>query len=260
MSGVATAAVVGGGIQAFGANKAAGAQAGAADDAARAQKPYQKAGLAGLNQLNAMMGIESTMQEKNDWMNEWKNANKETLKGMKKPEKQAALKSYVDQKLAERKANSNYGFLNQRFGADQFVKDPGYDFRLQQGTNTLQNSLAARGGLFSGAAGKALTQYGQDYGSNEYQNAYSRFTGDQTNMYNRAANMAGMGQTANANAADYNMQGANARAAGYQGMASGFGNALGGGISGASSYWGNQASGNPINVSAKNTTGLFPVQ
>lgn len=43
---------------------------------------------------------------------------------------------------------------------------PGYQFQLQQGTQAAQRNLAAMGLLNSGAAGKALTQYGQGLAQN----------------------------------------------------------------------------------------------
>lgn len=54
------------------------------------------------------------------------------------------------------------------------ASDPGYQFRLKQGTEALEGSAAARGGLFSGQTGKDLQQYGQDLASQEYQNAFAR--------------------------------------------------------------------------------------
>lgn len=95
-----------------------------------------------------------------------------------------------------------------KFALSDFTADPGYDFRLNQGISALDRSAAARGGLFSGAQGKALARYGQDYGSNEYQNAYNRYQNEyqnnfnryqtnQNNQYNRLASLAGLGQTAN---------------------------------------------------------------
>ena len=52
--------------------------------------------------------------------------------------------------------------------------DPGYQFRLQQGQQALDASAAARGTLRGGAQMKALTDYGQQAGSQEYANAYNR--------------------------------------------------------------------------------------
>lgn len=63
------------------------------------------------------------------------------------------------------------------------TNDPGYAFRLQQGQQALQRGAAAGGGAFSGGTLAALTRYGQDYASNEYQNVYNRaLTGYQTNF------------------------------------------------------------------------------
>jgi len=74
--------------------------------------------------------------------------------------------------------------LNQP-GADVnkfLTMDPGYAFRLGEGTKALERSAAARGGLLSGGTGKALTRYGQEFGSQEF-----------TNAYNRLANLANLG-------------------------------------------------------------------
>jgi len=87
-----------------------------------------------------------------------------------------------------------YGSLNQRFTPGDLQNDPGYQFELAQGTKTLQNSAAARGGLYSGATLKALTQYGNDYAGTKYNEAYNRFNQDQNTTYNRLASQAGLGQ------------------------------------------------------------------
>jgi len=81
-------------------------------------------------------------------------------------------------------------------------QDPGYAFRLSEGQKALDRSAAARGGLISGGAMKAAQRFGQDLGSQEYQNAYNRaLTGYNADVaretlgYNRLASMAGLGQT-----------------------------------------------------------------
>jgi len=91
-----------------------------------------------------------------------------------------------------------FSFTNQ-----QMYQDPGYAFRLSEGQKALDRSAAARGGLISGSALKAAQRYGQDMGSQEYQNAYNRaLTGYNTDvsrenqLYNRQAALAGIGQTA----------------------------------------------------------------
>lgn len=52
---------------------------------------------------------------------------------------------------------------------------PGYDFRLKQGADVLTNNALARGDFFSGNTGKALTEYGQNFATNELDNALSRY-------------------------------------------------------------------------------------
>jgi len=60
---------------------------------------------------------------------------------------------------------------------DAYQQTPGYDFRMQEGLKAVQASAAAKGNLFSGATGKALTRYGQDYGTSEYDNYLNRLRG-----------------------------------------------------------------------------------
>ena len=126
------------------------------------------------------------------------------------------------------------------FGMDQYKADPGYAFRLGEGQKALDRQAAARGGLISGGALKAATRYGQDMGSQEYQNAFNRYQTERAAMLNPLQSLAGVGQTTaatlgnagqsyGAGAGEAYMGGANARASGYVGGA----NAL---TSGLSSY------------------------
>lgn len=140
------------------------------------------------------------------------------------------------------------GSLMQSFDASKMMDDPGYAFRMGEGMKGVENSAAARGGLLSGAALKAIQKYGQDYASNEYGAAYNRFNADQTNKYNRLAGLVntGMGATnqiGNAaqnygqSVASTNAALGNAQAAGAIGTA----NAITSGISGGiNAYQNNQ--------------------
>lgn len=83
----------------------------------------------------------------------------------------------------------------QKFGMDQFQADPGYGFRLSEGQKALDRQAAARGGLISGAALKAATRYGQEMGSQEYQNAFNRYQAERAAQLNPLQSMAGLGQT-----------------------------------------------------------------
>ena len=83
----------------------------------------------------------------------------------------------------------------QNFGMNQFQADPGYAFRLAEGQKALERSAAARGGLLSGATGKALTRYGQEMGSQEYQNAFNRYQAERQARLGPLQSLAGVGQT-----------------------------------------------------------------
>lgn len=134
------------------------------------------------------------------------------------------------------------------FGTQQFQADPGYAFRLSEGQKALERSAAARGGLMSGATGKALTRYGQEMGSQEYQNAFNRYQAERQARLNPLQSLAGVGQTASqqlagqagqfgSNLAETIGAGAQARASGYMGAAG----ALGGGLNQYLNYSQNQA-------------------
>lgn len=82
------------------------------------------------------------------------------------------------------------------FTMSDFQADPGYAFRMAEGQKAIERSAAARGGLNSGATMKALTRFGQDTASQEYQNAYNRFNQDRDRRFGRLSQLAGIGQTA----------------------------------------------------------------
>jgi hypothetical protein len=81
------------------------------------------------------------------------------------------------------------------FNMDQFNADPGYAFRLKEGQKALERSAAARGGLLSGGTGKALQQFGQEMGSQEYMNAFNRYQTERAARLNPLQSLTGMGQT-----------------------------------------------------------------
>jgi len=137
---------------------------------------------------------------------------------------------------------ANGGEFNRNFTLSDFNKDPGYQFRMDQGQQTLERSAAARGGVMNGGTLKALSRYGQDYASGEYNNAYSRWNNDQTTRFNRLSTVAGLGQTANnvtaqlgqqtANSVGNNItSGAAATAAGQVGSANAWSSAMNNGTS-----------------------------
>lgn len=59
-------------------------------------------------------------------------------------------------------------------GQAALEQDPGYQFRLEQGMNTLQNAAAAKGYLRTGGTLKDIQDFGQRAASQEYQSAVDR--------------------------------------------------------------------------------------
>jgi len=234
---------VSGVVGAVGASKAAGAQANAATSAAQLQHQDQQASLD---------------FQKQQWAQQQQN---------EAPWLQAGGKA--EMQLSDLTSTPGQGLLTpwtEQFQAPTNVteqNDPGYQFRLQQGQQALENSAAARGGLLSGNTAKAITDYSQNYASNEYSNVYGRafneystrynqFQTNQANTFNRLSSLAGGGQVAagqlgqegqaassniaNINAVGGAQQGASlmnagaARASGYAGVA----NAISGAANNAS--------------------------
>ena len=90
--------------------------------------------------------------------------------------------------------------------AEQGMQSPGTQEALQLGNQSLQQSAAARGSLLTGGTAQALDAFGQQLGSQNYQNAYNNALGtygtnynsyeqNQANQFNRLAAIAGVGQT-----------------------------------------------------------------
>ena len=178
----AITAGVGAGASIYGANK----QAGAAKSAAQLQ--YEES----QNALNFQKQVyEENVARQQPWV--------------------TAGTGAIDE-LSQLTSTPGQGLLTpwtQQFEAPTALteqNDPGYQARLALGQQTLENSAAARGGLLAGGTAKDLTQYAQDFASNEYGNVFSRalqqyqtayntFQNNQTNTYNRLAGIAGIGQT-----------------------------------------------------------------
>jgi hypothetical protein len=173
------------------AKSAAQTQAGAAADATAAQErmferqielqePFREAGMAGQNRLLQLLGL----------------SNKPEALGA---DASADEKAQYARDLAEYNAligSKDYGkYASAEFGMDKFTADPGYAFRMSEGMKGLERSAAARGGLLSGSALKGIQRYGQDLGSQEYQNAFNRYQTTRTNTLNPFASLSGLAQS-----------------------------------------------------------------
>lgn len=99
---------------------------------------------------------------------------------------------------------------NQTFSAPtaaQAEATPGYQFQVQQATNALQNSAAARGGLLSTGTAKNLAGYINGLASTNYQNTFNNalqsydtnfntWNTSNNNLFNRLYSATGLGQNA----------------------------------------------------------------
>ena len=176
---------------------------------------------------------------------------------------EAGLNAEIDRQLAAQQqsqasaqaannADPAYGSLLRTFTTADLNADPVYNsglqFGLSEGEKGINRQAAATGSSLSGATLKALTRFGNDYGSTKAGDAYNRFTNNQNLVYNKLAGVSGGGQQATnqigsasqnyaTNAGNLMTSAGNARAAGYVGSA----NAINGGIGSAiNGYQNNQ--------------------
>jgi len=258
MSGWVAGAVVGGAlISGVASNSAADTQAEAAGQASDAQ---------------AKSAAEATALQREMWQQQV---------AAQKPWQEAGVTAL--NQLAGYAAPSKFNFGPTEFAANQ---DPGYAFRLSEGVKSLDASAASRGGLLSGNALRGAVGYGQEMGSQEYQNAYNRaLTGFNANRlsedtgYNRLASQAGLGQTANqqvgqagqsyanqvgnitttagANQGNALLAAGNANASSYQG----WGNAAGQALQGLSKInWNPTSSTDLVNTGGFTNTPSYMIQ
>ena len=127
------------------------------------------------------------------------------------------------------------GNMGRHFTMADFQQDPGYQFRIQQGQQALERSAAARGGLNSGAVGKALEQYGQNLGTQNYQQALANWTGQNQDIWNRYAALSGLGQSSANTTASVGMNYGNQAGNTLQGI----GNVQAAGTIGSQNAWDN---------------------
>jgi hypothetical protein len=86
--------------------------------------------------------------------------------------------------------------LTRQFSAADFQADPGYAFNMQQGNQAIQRSAASRGLLNSTGTMKNMANFSQNLASNEYGNAYNRFTQNQNQRLGALQNLSSGGQNA----------------------------------------------------------------
>lgn len=142
--------------------------------------------------------------------------------------------------------NPNFNSFSHSFDASDLNSNlsPGYQFALDQGNRATTNMANLSGGAFSGNTLAAISQYNVGAAQQGYQQAYENYNTNQGNIFNRLADIAGIGQTANAQSAGS----ANAMSPGIASTIAGAGasraggtigtaNALSSGVNNASSWY-----------------------
>lgn len=99
------------------------------------------------------------------------------------------------------------------------MNDPSYQWRKQQGLDTLQAQASAGGGLLSGATLKALDNYNSNLASQEYNNVFNRLAGIAGTGQNTANNLGQFGANNTQAIGNALTNGANAQANAIMGSA-----------------------------------------
>lgn len=115
-------------------------------------------------------------------------------------QQKAALKPWQDAGLSALKSIqdkiANGSFDLSKYGYDDLIKDPGYQFRAEQGTNALEQAAAARGKFISGDQLKDVTSFNSNLASQEFGNAFGRTQAERDTNYNILNTEATRGQNA----------------------------------------------------------------
>ena len=228
-------------------------QARNAEEGKAALAPYQTTGTLANRRLRQLLGLGGAPSAGNSYQNIL-DAKMAQYRQAFRPEEDnttaaQAARSQIYRDAQEEYAGQgdsnagDYGSLTRNFSAADLNADPvyqsGLQFGLDQGTKAINERAIANGGYDSGATLKALTRFGNDYGSTKANESFARNMTQRQNTYNMLSGASGAGQNAAVGAGGLGMQGAaatgnlltdygNAGAAGRVGSANAWSNAFGG--------------------------------
>ena len=273
--------ILGGLLGGSGANKAQKAQAEATRDAILLQQqqqaqnradlaPWRDTGSAAINRLGVLMGLTAggttgttrklvPLTQANFTPAGYLEANpdiaasqwaSDPLEHFTKWGSSEGRSIYVDEPNPVVAGNEpeGYGDLLKKFTTQDFYDDPvqqlSFQYGAELGERGISNMARATGMLNTGGTLKALTRFGQDYAGSKAADSYNRFVNDQTTLYNRLAGIAGTGQTAATNTAQFGANTAN----NMSNMLTAQGNARGASQIAGGNAWGGavQSAGNTI--------------
>ena len=200
--------------QAAGAAEAAAAESRFAGQVARGDtSPWRVSGAGAVNQLTRLLGL-------------------------------GKLK-YDYEAVGSGQGPNNYALLDgsnaageQRNAFAEWERDPGYQWRMDEGIRARDRSAASKGMLLSGAQNKAITNWGQGLASEEYGNYFSRLAALAGQGAQSSVAGSGMNVDAATKAGQYTTAAGQARQSGYNALASALGRADNKAEKWASRIWG----------------------
>lgn len=206
---------------------------------------FVQTGLPATKAANALLGIGTSTPDYNAYLS----ANPDVMQGyyqtadkgqFSSPEEYARW-HYQNYGAGEKRALPTNGMTqeaaNKAFA--DYRNSTGYDFRVNEGLRAINSGFAGRGVLQSGAAMRAINDYGQNMASAEFGSYFDRIADQQRLGLSAASAQAGVGQNFANNASALNTSNANALAQGAVAKANNS-NAL---ISGLGGIAGNTISG-----------------
>ncbi len=232
----AVASVAGGVIASGGAKSAANASAAASDRASQVQQqiygenkqliqPFVNTGTAAMGNINALLGITPTQAPTQTGTTASPvvgNHSLGTLFNAPQPGQQNAATTPTSGTINT--AQPTQPTAQQAF--DTYRNSTGYQFRVGEGMNAINSGYAGAGTLQSGAAMRAINDYGQGMASQEFGNYLNALGNQQGLGLSGASALAGVGQNyANSLGNIYQQNGANQANAALAGA-----NAMGGAI------------------------------
>jgi hypothetical protein len=188
------------------------------DKSAQALAPWQQSGLAANNQINALLGLQVPQQQMGGQMMDgdpyaaYVRSNPDLMAEFGRVGGQFGgdMGAYGQFHYGQYGRNEGRQLPSQQMQAgqaspgnsqdaaraafDQFRNSTGYQFRLGQGMDAVNSGYAGAGTLKSGAAMKAINDYGQNMASGEFAN-YMGMLGNQQGVgFNAASAQAGVSQ------------------------------------------------------------------
>lgn len=241
----AGAGVVGGALISSGAAGDASAAQAASSQAALAenarefdkqqqnQTPYRNAGSAALGQMSDLLGVPTF--DAAAYLRDNPDVAADPYWSQHAQDHYQQLGQAEGRSMPTVAPSANFGSYAKPLTQSEVQLDPGYQFGLQQGQQAIDRKTAAAGGRISGASLKAAAQYGTNYATTGYADAYNRANQARSDRLNRLAALAGIGQTGT--------QQVNSAGQAFAGMNSGIitaqGNATGAGQMAQGNIWGN---------------------